>query len=347
MLAQQRLSRAERKPRVLDGLHLGLPNHWYPILRSSDLKNSPRDIRRFGQELVVWRDSSGAPHVFESHCPHRGAPLSLGRIQKDELACSYHGWRFNSSGQCTEMPLEDPSSTRPKTVKIAAYEAADRAGYIWMFYGQQRSVTPLTVPEEVEDKSWLTFKTEYCWKTNWLNLLENVLDPLHAIHLHVGALTQRKRAKFKNFDVTQDGEIGFKIGKIGYRDDGSLGRVEGEVEFRFPNIVRLDIADGTSQGIYRVVIMPTPIDENNVCAFYARGRQQSGIKRLQWWLSWNLYYSRPVHRVAGQDGDILQGIGPIGEARLREHLASSDIGIIHLRKRLNQVFYKSSEPVES
>jgi phenylpropionate dioxygenase-like ring-hydroxylating dioxygenase large terminal subunit len=245
------------------------------------------------------------------------------------------------------MPLEDPSSTRPKAVKVAAYKAQDRADYIWMFYGDQRQATSLSVPDELEDAGWLTFKTEYLWQTNWLNLLENVLDPLHAIHLHIGAVTQRRRAKFKNFEVTQDNEKGFRIGKVGYRDDGSIGRVEGEVEFQFPNIVRLDIADGTSQGIYRVVIMSTPIDENSLCAFYARGRRVSGLKRLKWRLSWLLYYSRPVNRVAAQDADILEGIGPIGEARLREHLASSDLGIIQLRKRLNQAFYGNSEPTEA
>ena len=51
-------------------------------------------------------------------------------------------------------------------------------------------------------------------------------------------------------------------GKLGYREDGSVGPVEGEVEFVLPNVVRLDLANGTQQGIMRVIIMPTPIDEN-------------------------------------------------------------------------------------
>jgi len=71
----------------------------------------------------------------------------------------------------------------------------------------------------------------------------NVLDPLHAIYLHAGAYTQRRRAKFKAFQVTADDETGFHLGKIGYREDGSVGPVEGEVELVLPNVVRLVIGE--------------------------------------------------------------------------------------------------------
>jgi phenylpropionate dioxygenase-like ring-hydroxylating dioxygenase large terminal subunit len=331
------LPTAERRPRVLEGLHLGLPNYWYPIMPSSGLMHRPVQVRRFGEDLVVWRDGSGHPNVFESHCPHRGAPLSLGNIQGQELACAYHGWRFNGSGACTAMPLEEEGS-RAARMRLKAYAAEDRGGYIWMFYGDRERATRLSVPPELEDPSWLVFRTHYLWRTNWINILDNVLDPLHAIYLHTGAYTQRRRARFKAFQVTSDVDSGFHLGKLGYREDGSVGPVEGEVEFVLPNVVRLDLANGTRQGIMRVIIMPTPIDENTAWAFYTRSRQATGWKRLQWRLAWWTIYRRAVNKVAGQDGEVMSGIGPIGEARLREHLASSDAGVIHLRRRLTRAF---------
>ena len=68
-----------------------------------------------------------------------------------------------------------------------------------------------------------------------------------------------------------------------------------------------------------------------------------GGKRLRWRLWW-ARYSRAVHRVAAQDEYILSRMAPIGEVRLQEHLVSSDVGVIHLRKRLNQIFYAQVDP---
>jgi len=331
-------TKAERRPKVTEGLHLGLPNFWYPILRSEQLGDKPIQVQRFGQRLAVWRDGSRQPRVFEDRCPHRGAPLSQGRVRGAELACAYHGWRFDAAGDCIDMPLEPPDSARRSRMCVKAYAAEDRGGYIWMFYGDRTNVPPLKVPEEIADDAWSMYKTDYVWDTNWLNILDNVLDPLHAIHLHAGAVTQRKRAKFKNFEITQDHEAGFRLGKVGYRGDGSVGPVEGEVEFLLPNLLRLDIADGTQQGLYRVVIMSTPIDAGHVCAFYLRGRRARGWRRLAWALWW-LLHQRAVHNVAAQDRDIMSGMAPIGEARLHEHLVSSDVGVMRLRKRLNQAFF--------
>ena len=327
-----------KQPKVLDGLHLGLPNFWYPILSMSELGDRPVGVRRFGQDLAVWRDASGTPHVLDNHCPHRGAPLSQGVVQGKQLACAYHGWAFNGSGQCMTMPLEPEDSKRADRIRITSYPAAERAGYVWMFYGHHGEAPTLSIPGEIEDDDWLPYTADYQWQTNWLNILDNIMDPLHAIYLHSGAATQKNRAKFQKFEITSDDAAGFRLSKVGYREDGSIGAVEGEVEFVFPNLIRLDIADGTPDGLYRVVVMATPIDADNACAFYIRARRGRGWKRLRWRLWW-ARYGRAVHRVAAQDEHILSRMSSIGEVRLKEHLVSSDVGVIHLRKRLNQSFY--------
>ena len=319
------------------GLELGLPGYWYPILRSSQLKDKPVRIERFGENLAAWRDNSGGPAVFSDSCPHRCAPLSLGIVRGGELMCSYHGWKFNRDGDCIEKPLEAPDAARNERHAVKSYPAEDRAGYIWMFYGDRSRLRPLIVPPELEDDSWYPFRTDYVWGTNWINVLDNVLDPLHAIYLHQGAVTQQRRAKFKSFQITSDNEAGFRLGKVGYLADGSVGPVEGEVEFLLPNIVRLDIADGTPQGVYRVIIMPTPFNADRVGAFYVRARKATGWARLKWWLWW-ARHGRSVHAVAEQDRDVLELLGPVGQARTRENLALSDTGVVRLRRRLNQAF---------
>jgi phenylpropionate dioxygenase-like ring-hydroxylating dioxygenase large terminal subunit len=327
-----------------EGLRFGLPGFWYPILHATQLGNAPIGVERFGTKLAVWRDGKGRPSVFEDHCPHRRAPLSLGRIQGEELVCSYHGWTFNQNGECVRKPLEAADSALNPRHSVKSYAALEQGGHIWMYYGDRAKAPPLVIPQELEDEEWHTFKTEYVWETNWLNVLDNVLDPLHAIYLHSGAVTQLNRAKFTEFQIMAEDEFGFRLGKVGYLPDGSIGAVEGEVEFTLPNIVKLNIADGTPEGLYRVVIMPTPINASRVSAFYARGRRGRGVKRLKWWLWWKRH-RHSVHEVAAQDRDVMVGLGPVEEARAKENLVKSDMGVARVRRRLSQAYRESQGEV--
>jgi len=330
------------RPRVLDGLHKGLPNHWYPILRSSQLGPAPTAVRRFSEDLAVWRDSQGRPRVLENRCAHRGAPLAAGKVQGDELACCYHGWRYAADGRCTLMPLEDPASTRMGRICVKAYAAEDRGGYIWMFYGDPARVTPLALPHELDDPRWTSIKSEYVWRTNWLNVLDNVLDPLHALYLHAGTSVQKKRPTFKAFQITADLEDGFRMGKVGYQEDGSIGSVEGETSFTFPSTVRTDLVNGIPpKPIIHLVIMVTPIDESSSCTYFERGRWATGLDVWRWRLAWYCKYRRRISRVVSEYRDLLVALGPIGETRLHEHMASSDVGVVQLRRRLNRAFAAS------
>ena len=78
--------------------------------------------------------------------------------------------------------------------------------------------------------------------------------------------------------------------------------------------------------------MPTPIDENNTISYFERGRHTAGLERLRWWCAWQLKYRSRIGRVVDQDRTLLTALGPIGETRLHEHLASSDVGVIHVHE---------------
>ena len=82
-------------------LSRGLRDLWYPICPSSFVKDEPISLRRLGYKLAVWRDRKGVVHALEDHCPHRGAPLSMGVNLGDRLACPYHGVEVRSDGCVT------------------------------------------------------------------------------------------------------------------------------------------------------------------------------------------------------------------------------------------------------
>ena len=83
-----------------------------------------------GFELVVWRDTSGKVHVWEDRCPHRGMRLSFGFVRGDHIACLYHGWQFDTGGQCRYIPAH-PDLDVPQTIKVPTYRAAETLGIVW------------------------------------------------------------------------------------------------------------------------------------------------------------------------------------------------------------------------
>ena len=88
-----------------------LRRFWQPICFSDELKDLPHRVKILGEELVVFRDLSGAVGLLELHCPHRGASLEFGLIDAKGIRCCYHGWQFAADGTILETPGEPAHST--------------------------------------------------------------------------------------------------------------------------------------------------------------------------------------------------------------------------------------------
>src|SRR5690606_34726959 len=93
---------------------------WLPALLSSQLPQRagpPVRLKLLGEELVAFRDGEGRVGIVQSQCAHRLAPLHLGRVEAQGIRCPYHGWLYDVSGQCLEIPSE-PSSNVSRNMKI-------------------------------------------------------------------------------------------------------------------------------------------------------------------------------------------------------------------------------------
>lgn len=106
-----------------------LSNYWYPIARSCDVADKPVAARLLDQRLVVYRTAQ-ALTVANDLCLHRGAPLSSGRIENGELMCPYHGFRYDSAGQCVCIPAH-PGAAIPPKLRLTTYPVEERLGLIW------------------------------------------------------------------------------------------------------------------------------------------------------------------------------------------------------------------------
>jgi nitrite reductase/ring-hydroxylating ferredoxin subunit len=108
-----------------------LEEGWVPIALSSSVEAATSAGAVVdGSELVVWRDNSGNAHVWEDRCPHRGMRLSFGFVRGDHIACLYHGWQYDSAGQCRHIPAH-PALEVPQTIKVPTYRSQEKYGIIW------------------------------------------------------------------------------------------------------------------------------------------------------------------------------------------------------------------------
>src|SRR5215207_2726287 len=108
--------------------------YWMPAIRSDELPapdSPPVRVRLLGESLIGYRATSGAVGLMQNSCPHRGASMFFGRNEEEGLRCVYHGWKFDVTGACTDMPSEPPESNFRTKVKAVAYPTRERNGIIW------------------------------------------------------------------------------------------------------------------------------------------------------------------------------------------------------------------------
>jgi nitrite reductase/ring-hydroxylating ferredoxin subunit len=123
---------------------------WIPVALSADIEaGTSAGTLVNGEERVVWRDDKGEIHVWEDRCPHRGMRMSFGFVRGDHIACLYHGWRYDTGGQCRFIPAH-PDLEVPQTIKVPTFAAAERAGIVWMAPEGADATDLSTLPETAE-----------------------------------------------------------------------------------------------------------------------------------------------------------------------------------------------------
>ena len=178
----------ERLTRVGPGTPMGdlLRRYWYPIATVSQMKDrDTMPVRLLGEDLVLYRDLSGNFGLLTARCPHRGMSLAYGIPTECGLRCPYHGWAFDGAGNCTEQPYEDtenPQGRYKDKIKTPAYHVDQLGGMIFGYLGP--NPVPVLPPWDafvMEGMRDIGYAVVPC---NWLQIMENSLDPVHVEWLH-------------------------------------------------------------------------------------------------------------------------------------------------------------------
>ncbi len=158
-------------------------NCWYVAATSDEVGQRILGRRIVDMGVAMYRTRTGEVVAFEDRCPHRAFPLSLGRLDGDHVVCGYHGFTFDSSGQCVRVPSQ---TNVPYDARMHMLPVQERPPYVWVWLGDPARA-PLRAPEEVPwltGEGWAVCGGELEVTANYLLLHENFADVTHVPIVH-------------------------------------------------------------------------------------------------------------------------------------------------------------------
>src|SRR5262245_55225928 len=166
-------------------------SYWIPALLSDELPDNdcpPVRVKLLSERLIAFRDTNGRYGLVDEFCAHRGVSLWFGRNEACGIRCAYHGWKYDVTGQCVDVPSEPEQSGFARRVKLASYPLVERGGVLWTYMGPPDEQPPLPQWEFASVPAAQTITTKRLQECNWLQALEGGIDSSHVAFLHRGDL---------------------------------------------------------------------------------------------------------------------------------------------------------------
>jgi len=163
---------------------LFLRNAWYVAAWDRDIARELRPVTILGDRIMLYRTMGGNPVALEDACAHRKLPLSMGRLNGDEVECGYHGLVYDRRGRCTHIP---GSKRVPSIAKVRSYPTVSRYGLVWIWMGDAAQADPQSIfqVEHWDDSAWgRNSGGSMTLGCNYLFVTDNLLDPSHVAWVH-------------------------------------------------------------------------------------------------------------------------------------------------------------------
>jgi phthalate 4,5-dioxygenase oxygenase subunit len=165
--------------------------YWIPALISEELPEAdcpPVRVKLLSERLIAFRDTEGKVGLMDEFCAHRGVSLWFGRNEQSGLRCPYHGWKYDVTGQCVDVPSEPAESGYCQKIKLKAYPCVERGGVIWAYMGAPEEQPPLPEFEWNLVPDANRFVSKRLQESNYLQAMEGGIDSSHVSFLHSGEL---------------------------------------------------------------------------------------------------------------------------------------------------------------
>ena len=348
---------------------------WLPVALSRELPKRdcpPVRLRILSEDLIAFRDTDGKVGLLSRYCPHRGASLFFGRNEEGGLRCVYHGWKFDTTGACVDMPNEPAKCSFKHKIHQNAYPTREAGGVIWAYMGPPETTPALPELEWTrvpQNHVYVHKRFQHC---NYLQNVEGEVDSSHVSFLHREFQPEKFNAALAGqvlFSQVKDSAPKFLVKEtdyglaIGARRNWDVDQYYWRVtQFLMPSFTLIPSEGGTPINFTAAV----PVDDTNMAGFTvtwlpSRPMNEDDIRIIE---SWTGAYAEvdpnTFEPVANRGNDYLidrerqgrenfsgmrgfreediavqedQFGGPITD-RSKEHLGTSDAGIIALRRRL-------------
>jgi phthalate 4,5-dioxygenase oxygenase subunit len=347
--------------------------YWLPIMMSAELEadGAPVRTRVLSEDLMAFRDTDGRVGLIEELCPHRLAPLYIGRNEESGIRCLYHGWKFDVTGQCVDMPNEPAESNFRSKVRVRVFPVREHAGVVWSYLGDPNRVPPFPVYKWTQVPESHRIMARWIQDANWMQSLEGGIDTSHASFLHrrFDAPSQATERQALDNGVRGDlmwqdkaPRLELQPTNYGFRYAAIRQAPEGQIYVRItPHIMPCSSYPPGSKGQQRIWNCWVPRDDETCWAWdvsYHETRpltptEVEGLREVRGYNSYdpatfrkygnrdNLWLQdRKAMRTVSwsgirgifvQDNAVQEGMGAIVD-RSREHLGTADLAIIAARR---------------
>jgi phenylpropionate dioxygenase-like ring-hydroxylating dioxygenase large terminal subunit len=320
---------------------------WQPVCFSDELGDLPRRVKILGEELVVFRDASGAVGLLELHCPHRGTSLEFGLIDARGIRCCYHGWLFAADGKILETPGEPADSTLKDRLYHGAYPTHEHQGIVFAYMGPPEHQPAFPAYDSFSRSGYrLIPGQKYFYPCNWLQIMENTMDPAHTAFLHTivsGAVFTNEFGVLPELDFAETpiGMIYIATRRVG---DNIWARM---VEAVLPNLQQVAPIweDGRHEHPFSGPFMSrwiVPVDDAHTMFIEFRHVSESDGMTPAWWADRNIMLPGQIAADSYEDGQRHPGDyeaqvsqRPIAIHAL-EHLGATDRGVTMFRNQIRR-----------
>ena len=208
--------------------------YWIPASLSREVPepdSPPGRVKLMSERLIAFRDSRGRVGVMYEFCAHRGVSLWFARNEEEGLRCPYHGWKYDVTGQCVEVPSEPVESGFCRRIRLKSYPCVELGDVVWIYMGPPELQPPLPAFEWTKVAPSHRFVSKRTQECNYLQAMEGGIDSAHVSFLHRHDLRSDALHASAGAELTRETEVRFEVVEtsggmiIGVRRPAQAGHV--------------------------------------------------------------------------------------------------------------------------